>query len=110
MVPEIAKGRDALAIIQRGTEVALGNLQSHVRTLDQKYKEASSWAENLLAEQDKAIESADSIISCLEVLPAKTALLRYLPRLSRDDQVIHEDDSTLANLAKPEDCERSTLR
>jgi len=107
LATEIAKSRDALAIIQRGTEVALGNLQSHVRTLDQKYKEASTWAGNLLSEQDKAIKGADAIISCLEVLPAKTALLRYLPRLSRDDQVIHDDESTLANLAKPEDCERN---
>jgi len=104
---EIVNSRDALSIIRRGTEVALGNLQSHVRTLDQKYQEASTWASNLLQEQDKVIEEAYGILSCLDALPAKTALLRYLPRLSEDDQVIHEDDSTLASLVNPEDCEQN---
>ena len=103
---ELNRNKEALAIIQRGTEVALGNLQSHIRTLDQKYQEASSWAHDHLQEQNRTIEEAGEVIPYLDLLPAKTALFKYLPKLSEDVQAPDEDQSTLADLANRDDYQR----
>ncbi|QSS52724.1 autophagy-related protein 11 [Histoplasma capsulatum var. duboisii H88] len=57
--------------INRAVDVALENLKSHVGNLEHKFQEAQSWANDLLKEQQLALDGWRSALTNIETIPAK---------------------------------------
>ncbi|PGH18044.1 hypothetical protein AJ79_00670 [Helicocarpus griseus UAMH5409] len=58
-------------IINRSVDVALENLKSHVGNLENKFQEAQSWANELLKEQQLALDGWRRALGNIETIPAK---------------------------------------
>jgi autophagy-related protein 11 len=58
-------------VINRAVGVALENLKSHVGTLEHRFQEAQSWANNLLEEQQTALDGWQQALSTLDNIPAR---------------------------------------
>ena len=58
-------------VINRAVGVALENLKSHVGTLEHRFQEAQSWANNLLEEQRAALDGWQQALSTLDNIPAR---------------------------------------
>ncbi|PGH04025.1 hypothetical protein GX51_03695 [Blastomyces parvus] len=58
-------------VINRAVDVALENLKSHVGSLEHKFQEAQSWANDLLKEQQLALDSWRSALTNIEATSAK---------------------------------------
>jgi autophagy-related protein 11 len=58
-------------IIYRGVGVALENLKSHVASLEGKFQEAQTWADDLLKEQKSALDGWQTALEKLRDLPAR---------------------------------------
>lgn len=97
IVAEIGKQRSATANVQKGAEVALGNLQSHVRTLQQKYEDAAGWTENVIQEQVELHKAVNATNVHLRSIPVNIGFLRYLPQPAGGIDVDDGDQVTLAH-------------
>jgi len=93
---------NATNAIQSATAVAHGNLRSHVDSLDVKYQDAATWANNVLQEQAQTVELAQTVYPYLESLPARSDFVQYLPRLGLDKEHSQEDELALADFVRPE--------
>ncbi|CAG8280877.1 unnamed protein product [Penicillium salamii] len=62
---------DRTDVIHRAVGVALENLKSHVGTLEHRFQEAQSWANNLLEEQRAALDGWQQALSTLGDIPAR---------------------------------------
>ena len=58
-------------IINRAAGVALENLKSHVGALENRFQEAQSWANDLLKEQQEALDGWQRALGSLETIPAR---------------------------------------
>lgn len=58
-------------VINRAVGVALENLKSHVGNLEHKFKEAQTWANNILDEQQAALDDWQRALARLESIPAR---------------------------------------
>ncbi|KKZ65280.1 hypothetical protein EMCG_08888 [[Emmonsia] crescens] len=58
-------------VINRAVDVALENLKSHVGNLEHKFQEAQSWANDLLREQQLALDGWRRVLTNIETIPAK---------------------------------------
>lgn len=58
-------------VINRAVGVALENLKSHVGNLEYRFQEAQSWANNLLQEQQAALDGWQRALETLENIPAR---------------------------------------
>ncbi|OJD15772.1 hypothetical protein AJ78_03990 [Emergomyces pasteurianus Ep9510] len=58
-------------VINRAVDVALENLKSHVGNLEHKFQEAQSWANDLLKEQQLALDSWRRVSTNIQTIPAK---------------------------------------
>ncbi|KAJ5239513.1 hypothetical protein N7468_004132 [Penicillium chermesinum] len=58
-------------VINRAVGVALENLKSHVGNLEHRFQEAQTWANNLLEEQQAAIDGWQQALTKLEDVPAR---------------------------------------
>ncbi|KAJ5155551.1 hypothetical protein N7492_008354 [Penicillium capsulatum] len=58
-------------VINRAVGVALENLKSHVGNLEHRFQEAQSWANNLLEEQQVALDGWQRALETLENIPAR---------------------------------------
>ncbi|KAI9832929.1 MAG: hypothetical protein M1819_003959 [Sarea resinae] len=65
----------AVNIIERGVGVAVENLRSHVRTLEQKYGEARTWASDVIKEHEIVVDGWNNTWSRLETIAAKESFL-----------------------------------
>ncbi|OAX80186.1 hypothetical protein ACJ72_05483 [Emergomyces africanus] len=77
-------------VINQAVDVALENLKSHVGNLEHKFQEAQSWANDLLKEQQLALDSWRRVLANIETIPAKkdfTFLRRpTTPKKSKEHQ------------------------
>ena len=67
----IQEHNDRTDVINRAVGVALENLKSHVGNLEHKFQEAQTWANNLLEEQQAALDGWQRALSRLENIPAR---------------------------------------
>lgn len=58
-------------VINRAVGVALENLKSHVGTLEHRFQETQEWANNLLEEQQSALDGWQAALETLEKIPAR---------------------------------------
>ncbi|PLB52849.1 hypothetical protein P170DRAFT_352260 [Aspergillus steynii IBT 23096] len=58
-------------IIHRAVGVALENLKTHVGTLEHRFQEAQTWANDLLKEQQTALDGWKRALATLETIPAR---------------------------------------
>ena len=58
-------------VINRAVGVALENLKSHVGNLEHRFQEAQEWANNLLEEQQAALDGWHTALEMLEKIPAR---------------------------------------
>ncbi|KAJ5141310.1 hypothetical protein N7526_002305 [Penicillium atrosanguineum] len=58
-------------VINRAVGVALENLKSHVGTLEHRFQETQEWANNLLEEQQSALDGWHTALETLEKIPAR---------------------------------------
>lgn len=62
---------ERIDVINRAVGVALENLKSHVGNLEHRFQEAQSWANNLLEEQQAALDGWERALSTLDNIPAR---------------------------------------
>lgn len=62
---------ERIDIIYRGVGVALENLKSHVASLESKFLEAQTWADDLLKEQKSALDGWQAALDKLKAIPAR---------------------------------------
>jgi len=73
------KDIEAITTIQRGVDVALGNLETHIKSLQLRQEEAHKWAEQTAKEQDSLLSTLDVIEPQLQALPAKGEFVNFFP-------------------------------
>lgn len=79
-------------MIERGVGVAVGNLEAHVRSLEQHYSEARSWSDQEIQQQGELLQALDETQRSLKFLPAHGQFLRFLPILEEDQQPTRRQD------------------
>ncbi|KAF1365515.1 Taz1-interactin-like proteing factor 1 [Lizonia empirigonia] len=68
------------ATIERGTQVAVGNHDSHIRGLEQKYQAAKEWFDGVEKEASDNLTRLDADFGQLGSIPAKVEFARFLAR------------------------------
>ena len=77
MVEVIRKYGGEVSIIERAVGVAMANLDTHVRSLEQKHTDAKSWASELLKEQESTIKGWEATLPTLAEISVKRGFLRF---------------------------------
>ncbi|KAK1819005.1 oligomeric, coiled-coil, peripheral membrane protein [Friedmanniomyces endolithicus] len=84
------KYQDEQAIIERSLGVAVASLQQHVKSAEQKYLAAETWAEELMQEQDVHVTNWEQHLGSLRSIPARVEFARFIapanPSLRRASQ------------------------
>ncbi len=78
MTASAQKVNGEVTIIRRGVGVAVENLKTHVKSLEQKFGEANTWVEDLVQEHRALAGSCEAALSGLYNLPAGKAFLPFL--------------------------------
>ncbi|PYI10131.1 Taz1-interacting factor [Aspergillus sclerotiicarbonarius CBS 121057] len=68
---QIQEHNERTDIINRAASVALENLKTHVGTLEHRFQEAQSWANDLLSQQQAALDGWRRALSNLDSIPAR---------------------------------------
>ncbi|KAJ4382358.1 oligomeric, coiled-coil, peripheral membrane protein [Didymella sp. IMI 355093] len=74
------------AIIEKGTQVAVGNHDSHIRGLEQKYQAAKEWFDSVEKEASDNLKRLDADFGQLGSIPAKVEFVRFLSKELRSPQ------------------------
>ncbi|KAI2793087.1 Autophagy-related protein 11 [Penicillium oxalicum] len=85
---------DRIDVITRAVGVALENLKSHVGSLEHRFQEAQTWANNLLEEQQAALDGWQRALGSLEKIPARKDF-PMLGRPSTPKKDAHKPTGTL---------------
>jgi len=72
------KYQDEQAIIERSLGVAVASLQQHVKSAEQKYASAETWAEGLLQQQHAQVGNWEQHFDSLRSLPGRTEFRRFI--------------------------------
>ncbi|KAK5692566.1 oligomeric, coiled-coil, peripheral membrane protein [Elasticomyces elasticus] len=70
--------QDEQSIIERSLGVAVASLQQHVKSAEQKYLTAETWAEELLQDQDVHVNSWEQHLGSLRSVPARAEFARFI--------------------------------
>lgn len=76
------------ATIEKGTQVAVGNHDSHIRGLEQKYQAAKEWFDGVEKEAGDNLQRLDADFGQLEAIPAKIEFSRFLAKALRSPQAV----------------------
>ncbi|OJJ39293.1 hypothetical protein ASPWEDRAFT_49319 [Aspergillus wentii DTO 134E9] len=93
-------------IINRAAGVALENLKSHVGTLENRFQEAQSWANDLLKEQQTALDGWQRALSTLENIPARKDFF-FLGRPSTPKKGADKSSGTLRDFVDVDEVQRA---
>ena len=74
------------ATIEKGTQVAVGNHDSHIRGLEQKYHAAKEWFDGVQNEASDNLKRLDADFGQLGSIPAKLEFARFLAKELRSPQ------------------------
>ncbi|KAI9851912.1 MAG: oligomeric, coiled-coil, peripheral membrane protein [Thelocarpon superellum] len=98
MEREIRMQAAETSIVERAVGVAMANLDTHVRSLQQKHADAKSWASGLLGEQSTTISRWDKISRSLSRVPIKGDFLNVASlRSEKEDRTTALRDVTFDN-------------
>lgn len=75
------------ATIEKGTQIAVGNHDSHIRGLEQKHQEAREWFEKVEKEAADNLRRLDTDFGQLGTIPAKADFVQFLAKEVRSSQV-----------------------
>ncbi|KAH0541403.1 hypothetical protein FGG08_004093 [Glutinoglossum americanum] len=78
MSEAVRRQYEEVAIIERAVGVAISNLETHVRSLEQRHVEAKAWAGDVLKEQQTVIAGRDVALARLTSIPVKETLLQFI--------------------------------
>ncbi|CRG85988.1 Autophagy-related protein 11 [Talaromyces islandicus] len=97
-------------LIYRGVGVALENLKSHVAGLENKSREAQTWADDLLKEQKSALDGWQGALEKLDSIPARKDIA-FLGRPSTPKRATRDQASgTLQDFLDVEEVRRAASR
>ncbi|PYH90863.1 Taz1-interacting factor [Aspergillus ellipticus CBS 707.79] len=68
---QIHEHNERTDVINRAASVALENLKTHVGTLEHRFQEAQTWANDLLKEQGSALDGWKRALATLDSVPAR---------------------------------------
>ncbi|KAF2133305.1 hypothetical protein P153DRAFT_331926 [Dothidotthia symphoricarpi CBS 119687] len=85
------------ATIEKGTHVAVGNHDSHIRGLEQKYQAASEWFDGVEKEAGDNLRRLDVDFGQLESMPAKPQFAHFLAKEMRSAQAVQSARKTPPN-------------
>ena len=88
---DIDQHNERTDIIYRAIGVALKNLEAHVGSLERKFQEAQTWADDLLKEQKDTLDGWQDALARLDAIPARKNM-SILQRPSTPKK--HKDSST----------------
>lgn len=74
------------ATIEKGTQIAVGNHDSHIRGLEQKYQAAKEWFDGVEKEAGDNLRALDADFGQLGAIPAKVEFTRFLAKELRSTQ------------------------
>ncbi|RAL15412.1 autophagy protein ATG11 [Aspergillus homomorphus CBS 101889] len=103
---QIHEHNERTDIINRAAGVALENLKTHVGTLEHRFQEAQTWANDLLKEQHAALDGWRKALASLDNIPAR----RDFNFLGRPSTPTKSDDrlmGTLRNYVDVEEVQRA---
>ena len=75
--------------IERGTHIAVGNHDSHIRGLEQKHQAAKEWYEGVDKETGDNLRRLDTDFTQLGSIPAKPEFIQFLAKEVRSAQASH---------------------
>ncbi|KAH0560001.1 hypothetical protein GP486_003484 [Trichoglossum hirsutum] len=113
MSESVRKQYEEAAIIERAVGVAIANLETHVRSLEQRHAEAKAWAGDVLKEQQIVIAGSDVALARLASIPVKETLLQFIvdrtsdARPSTPQQRTAGKGPTLADFVDADDVKRA---
>lgn len=85
------------ATIEKGTQVAVGNHDSHIRGLEQKYQAAKEWFEGVEKEAGDNLRRLDDDFGQLGAIPAKVDFAQFLAKELRSTQAAQNTRKTAPN-------------
>lgn len=101
---------ERIDIIYRGVGVALENLKSHVASLESKFQEAQTWADDLLKEQKSALDGWQAALEKLKAIPARKDI-SFLGRPSTPKKGIKDgSNGTLQDFLDVDDVRRAASK
>ncbi|KAI9813720.1 MAG: oligomeric, coiled-coil, peripheral membrane protein [Thelocarpon impressellum] len=114
----IARHAGEVSIIERAVGVAIANLETHVRGLEQKRNDATAWAGDLLQEQESTIRAWEATSTTLQKIPVKPAFLRFVSLqgaikavdntpIRDSSSTINADPASLRDLIRFDDVDRA---
>ncbi|KAF2657972.1 hypothetical protein K491DRAFT_653720 [Lophiostoma macrostomum CBS 122681] len=74
------------ATIEKGTQIAVGNHDSHIRGLEQKHQAAKEWFDGVEKETGDNLQRLDSDFAQLGSIPAKAEFVQFLAKELRSAQ------------------------
>ncbi|THC99920.1 hypothetical protein EYZ11_000618 [Aspergillus tanneri] len=97
----IHEHNERTSIMNRAMSVALENLKSHVGTLEHRFQEAQTWTNDLLKEQQTALDGWKRALATLETIPAR----RDFPFLGRPSTPKKDKEKSVGTLREYVDLE-----
>ncbi|KAF2244292.1 hypothetical protein BU26DRAFT_533747 [Trematosphaeria pertusa] len=82
------------ATIEKGTHIAVGNHESHIRGLEQKHQAAKEWFEGVEKEAADNLRRLDGDFGQLAAIPAKAEFVQFL---AKDVRSTHATQAAQAN-------------
>jgi autophagy-related protein 11 len=86
MSREASKHFAAQATIEKGTQIAVGNHDTHIRGLEQKHQAAKEWFDGVEKEAVDNVRKLDSDFGQLGAIPAKLEFVQFLAKELRSGQ------------------------
>ncbi|KAF2191432.1 hypothetical protein K469DRAFT_556665 [Zopfia rhizophila CBS 207.26] len=74
------------ATIEKATQIAVGNHDSHIRNLEQKHQRANAWSDGVAKETADSLRTLDGDFSQLGSIPAKPEFIQFLSKDIRSTQ------------------------
>ncbi|KAF2644987.1 hypothetical protein P280DRAFT_391243 [Massarina eburnea CBS 473.64] len=85
------------ATIDKGTQIAVGNHDSHIRGLDQKHQEVREWFDGVEKEAVDNLRRLDADFGQLGAIPAKSEFIQFLAKEVRSPQAAQNGRKTSPN-------------
>ncbi|KAL5339170.1 autophagy-related protein 11-domain-containing protein [Aspergillus crustosus] len=102
----IQEHNERTEIVNRATGVALENLKTHVASLENRFREAQEWANDLTKEQQSALEGWKRALGGLENIPARKDF-SFLGRPSTPKKDADRSTGTLLNYVDAEEVHKA---
>jgi autophagy-related protein 11 len=86
------------ATIEKGTQVAVGNHDAHIKSLEQKYHAAREWYQGVEKEASDNLHRLDADFEQLATVPANLQFTRFLAKEMRTRQVLPKGNKVSQSL------------